>query len=94
MLKKSLLRVTAILVCFAIITMVVPGTVQAKSGKKSTFKKIFEKPAAFFSSLLSFLPFFNSDNDKSADSYYGSKGVIRGMKTTGELNSKRPSDDD
>lgn len=92
--KKTLKKVTAVIICFAFLTLVFPGIADAKPRvKKFNFKQLIRKPAIFLVSLLSYVPIYDigSDYDRHDPSV---KKINSRMRITGDLNKGRPSGDD
>jgi len=88
--KRTLFKVTALVVCFTLLALSVPS-VYAKSGSgRIDVGTFLKKQVAFFTSLLSFLPFFDNGPDVPAmgDDYQ------HNVKVTGGLKSDRPSGSD
>lgn len=92
--KKNYFKAAAILACLGLLLMTVPGTYALeKNSPKINFKLMLKKPAAIFSSILSFIPIFDngsSDATLNEDSAKSGKKV----KITGTLMTEAPSDDD
>jgi len=92
--KKTMKKVTAIIVCFVFIAMVFPGLADAKPRvKKFNFKQLIRKPAIFLVSLLSYVPIYDIGADYDRVEPYGKKIKTR-MTITGDLNKGRPSGGD
>lgn len=92
--KKTLLKTTAIVVCFAFLLLSSHGLASARmKPAKFDLSNIIKKPVAFFSSLLSFLPINNTGMDAGSDSSFGEKSNSK-TKITGGLASHRLSDGD
>jgi hypothetical protein len=86
--KRTLFKVTALIVCFAILALSVPS-VYAKGGSdRFDVGAFFKKQVAFFTSLLSFLPFFDNGPDAPV---LGGDDYLSPVKATGDLDSPRPS---
>ncbi len=89
--KKTLIKITAIVVCFAFIGLTLPGMADAKTkAKKINITKILKKPASFISSLLGIIPIYGNGK------YFANEDVLSGnnekrIKTTGDLHRGRPS---
>ena len=92
--KKTLLKTTAIVVCFAFLLLSSPGLTSARTKHaKLDLSNIIKKPVAFFSSLLSFLP-FNSTGMDAGDDSTSTRDPSKKIKITGDLNCGRASDGD
>jgi hypothetical protein len=86
--KRTLFKVTALVVCFTILALSVPS-VYAKGGSdRFDVGTFFKKQVAFLTSLLSFLPFFDNGPDVPV---YGGDDYMNPVKSTGDLESGRPS---
>jgi len=94
MCKKNFFKVAAMMACLGILLLSVPGTyAMDKKASKFDYKLLIKKPAMFFSSLLSFIPIFDTgkatvSTDNTQDNY-GKK-----IKITGGLVQGKPSDGD
>ena len=92
--KKTLLKVTAIVVCFAFLLLSSPGLTSAKTKTRQfDLNNIIKKPVAFFTSLLSFLPINDTGMNAGSDGSFGEKTENK-TKITGGLSSHRESDED
>ena len=92
--KKTLLKVTAIVVCFAFLLLSSPGLASAKArSDKFNLNNIIKKPVTLFSSLLSFLPIHDSGMNADSDGL-SSKKTTKRVRITGDLNCGRVSGDD
>ena len=78
---------TALIVCFTILALSVPSVYAKPGSNRIDVGTFLKKQVAFFTSLLSFLPFF--DNGPNVPGY-GSDD-FNNVKTTGDLDSGRPS---
>jgi hypothetical protein len=95
--NKSLVKATAIAVCFAFLLLSFPGLIQAKPKTPRISFKWFEKPVYLIAELMNFLPIytipgyspFKDIHVKTVVSKSGSN-----IKATGGLSSHRPSRDD
>ena len=95
--NKSLVRATAIAVCFAFLMLSFPGLIQAKPRSPLAHFKWFEKPAHFLAQVMNFLPIYTLPGYapvtdipvKTVITKSGSK-----MKITGDINRGRPSRED
>ena len=91
--RKTLFKATAIVVCFAILALSMPGTAQA--GTQINFKRIIRTPISFLSSLFSFIPVLSPHQDSTPpEQADDSSNINKTIKTTGELDSTRLSDRD
>ena len=91
--KKTLIKITAVVVCFAFIGLTLPGTVDAKpKAKKINITKIFKKPVSFISSLLGIVPIYGNGKYYTEETPTSSKH--KRLKVTGTLPSHRLSDKD
>lgn len=89
--RKTLFKATAIVVCFAILALSMPGTAQAGPN----FKRIIRTPISFLSSLFSFILVLSPHQDSTPpDQADDSSNINKKVKTTGELVSIRISDRD
>jgi len=96
--KKSLLKVTAIAVCFAFLLLAFPGVIEAKPrSSKYYYQNFFRKPLALFAQFMSFLPFYDMpslDEPQMYETKTVTKKLSKKMKITGGLSSHRPSKED
>ncbi len=100
--NKSLLKFTAIAVCFAFLLLSFPGAIQAQPrNSRSYFQRIVLRPLALFAEFFSFLPFYDLPDveynfDYTEDVYnQPARNEIRTkMKVTGGLSSHRLSEED
>lgn len=88
--KRTFFKVTALIVCFTILALSVPSVYAKPGSSRLDVGSFLKKQVAFFTSLLSFLPFF--DNGPAVPGY-GSDD-FNSVKTTGGLKSDRPSGGD
>jgi hypothetical protein len=59
--KKTLFKAAAIVICFAFLSLSFPGIANARPRTpKVDFTNLIKKPVFIFSSLLSFLPIFDT----------------------------------
>lgn len=59
--KKTLFKAAAIVICFAFLSLSFPGITDARPrSPKVDFANLIKKPVFIFSSLLSFLPIFDT----------------------------------
>jgi hypothetical protein len=59
--KKTLFKAAAIVICFAFLSLSFPGITDARPrSPKLDFANLIKKPVFIFSSLLSFLPIFDT----------------------------------
>lgn len=59
--KKTLFKAAAIVICFAFLSLSFPGITDARPrSPKLDFHNLIKKPVFIFSSLLSFLPIFDT----------------------------------
>ena len=92
--KKTLLKVTAIVVCFAFLLLSSPGLTSAKTKTRQfDLNNIIKKPVAFFTSLLSFLPINDTGMNAGSDGLLTNNPNTK-VKITGDLNCGRASGDD
>ena len=92
--KKALIKIVAVVVCFAFIGLTLPGMVDAKPKvKKINITKILKKPASFISSLLGIVPIYGNGKYIAKDDVLSGNNGKR-IKTTGGLPSHRLSDGD
>jgi hypothetical protein len=96
--KKSLIKATAIVVCFAFLLLSFPGVIQASPRTtRSFYQNFFTKPLAFFAEFMSFLPIFDYypyQDTKTVETRTYTNKFSKNMKTTGGLSSQRPSKED
>ena len=101
--SKSLLKVTAITVCFAFLLLAFPSAIQAQPrNSRYYFQKIVLRPLALFAEFFSFLPFYDLpavdyDYDYNEDVVnQPARNEIRTnkMKATGDINRGRVSEED
>ena len=85
--KRTLFKVTALVVCFTILALSVPSVYAKDGSSRFDVGTFLKKQVAFLSSLLSFLPFF--DNGPNVPVYGGDSENL--VKTTGDLESGKPS---
>ena len=88
--KRTLFKVTALVVCFTILALSVPSVYAKDGSSRFDVGTFLKKQVAFLSSLLSFLPFF--DNGPNVPVYGGDSE--NNIKVTGGLKSDRPSGGD
>jgi len=85
--KRTLFKVTALVVCFTILALSVPSAYAKPRPDRFDVGAFFKKQVAFFTSLLSFLPFF----DNGSGPVIGGDDYQNHVKSTGDLDSPRPS---
>ncbi len=91
--KKNILRATAIIVCFSILTLSIPGSISAeKKAKKFSFR-FLEKPTLL---VFSILPFFSpiSDTGKDITLPDTNKNTLNKVKITEGVVRTKPPDED
>lgn len=92
--KKIFFKATALLACVALLSLYVPNLIAAEKGTpESNFRLLLEKPVNFISSLLSFLPVFDSGNSPSSDQVKKEKENNK-TKITGGMGIGKVSDGD
>jgi len=97
--KKPLLKVTAISVCFALLLLAFPNVIQAKPRTQKNFYDLFIRtPFAMIAEFMSFLPIvdmpvFQAPNQPTNEKTVNRK-LKRNMKVTGDINRGRTSKDD
>ena len=94
MISKKILRITAIVVCLAFITLSFSGVVNAadKKVRKPSVKTLLEKPRLLLSAVYSLLL---GPKPLKADSSSNGKGSSIGtVKTTGNLKADRLANQD
>ena len=97
--KKSHVKATAIVVCFAFLLLSFPSMIQAspRTGKY-IYQRILAKPLAFFAEFFSFLPIFDyypyQEEPQTVETRTYTNKFSQNMKTTGGLSSQRPSKED
>ncbi len=85
--KRTLFKATALIICFTVLALSVPSVYAKPGANRLDVGSFLKKQVAFFTSLLSFLPFF--DNGPDVPGYAGND--YNTVKTTGDLDSPRPS---
>ena len=88
---KKTIKVTALVVCVALLALSVPTLNAKPRAEKFDFNSFFKKQVAFVTSLLSLLPFIDEDTDKAP---VESNDIKQKLKITGDLASGRPSGGD
>jgi len=98
--RKKILKVVALIVCFTILSLYVPGMLGVEKTERSQarveFKRIFIKPAVI---LTYFFPFLGTIFDSGANTTSQSKNTNtttppKKIKITGGLNSPKGSTGD
>ena len=89
--KRTLFKVTALIACFTILALSVPSAYAKPRPDGFDVGSFFKKQVAFFTSLLSFLPFFDNGSNVGV---YGDNNNLNNVKVTGGLKSDRPSGGD
>jgi hypothetical protein len=89
--KRTLFKVTALIVCFTLLALSVPSVYAKPGSSRIDVGTFLKKQVAFFTSLLSFLPFFDNGPDGPA---IGGDDYQHNVKVTGGLKSDRPSGGD
>ena len=96
--KKSILKATAILVCFAFLLLAFPGVIDAKPRNAKFYERFFRKPLAIFAEFISYLPFYDipiyQHHSSVAPRTTTSSRFEKKLKSTGGLSSPRPSKED
>ena len=99
--KKSLVKATAIVVCFAFLLLAFPGVIQAKPRTSMFYHDFFRKPLAIFAEFMSFLPFYDIPFYEepvpvptTTKRTTRSSKLSKNLKVTGGLSSPRPSKED
>jgi hypothetical protein len=97
--KKSLLKGTAIAVCFALLLLAFPNVIQAQPRTaQHFFEKFIRTPFAIFAEFMSFLPIVDMPLFQAPNQTTNSKTVTRkfskNMKVTGDINRGRTSGND
>ena len=88
---KKTIKVTALVVCVALLALSVPTLNAKPRTEKFDFNSFVKKQVAFVTSLLSLLPFIDEDTDKAP---VESNDIKEKLKITGDLESGRPSGGD
>ena len=88
---KKTIKVTALVVCVALLALSVPTLNAKPRTEKFDFNSFIKKQVAFVTSLLSLLPFIDEDTDKAP---VESNDIKEKLKITGDLESGRPSGGD
>ncbi len=88
--KKSM-KVTALIVCFALLALSVPTLNAKPRTDKFDFNRFIKKQIAFVTSLLSILPFIDQETDKAPEA---KNDIKKKLMITGDLESGRPSGGD
>jgi hypothetical protein len=97
--NKSLLKATAIAVCFALLLLAFPDVIQAKPRTSRHFyEKFIRTPFAMIVEFISFMPIvdfpvFQAPTDRVTNKTV-SRRLTKNMKVTGGLSSQRPSKED
>jgi hypothetical protein len=93
--RKRTLRIVALVACFSILSLYVPGLLGVEKAerfyKKSDATKIFMKPAVILSYFLPFLsPIFdNSTKTTTAPKTTPTTNPVKKIKTTGDIVSPK-----
>lgn len=90
--RKRTLRIVALLACFSILSLYVPGLLGVekaeKFGKKSDVTKFFMKPAVILSYFLPFLsPIFDNSTKTTAPTTTSTTNTVKKIKITCGSNS-------
>jgi hypothetical protein len=88
---KKTIKVTALIVCFALLALSVQTLNAKPRTDKFDFNRFIKKQVAFVTSLLSILPFIDEETDKAPSE---SNDIKQKLKITGDLASGRPSGGD
>ena len=88
---KKTIKVTALVVCVALLALSVPTLNAKPRTEKFDFNSFIKKQVAFVTSLLSILPFMDQETDKAPDE---TNDIKQKLKITGDLESGRPSGGD
>jgi len=88
---KKTIKVTALVVCVALLALSVPTLNAKPRAEKFDFNSFVKKQVAFVTSLLSLLPFIDEDTDKAP---VESNDIKQKLKITGDLECGRPSGGD
>ncbi|MGB6864073.1 MAG: hypothetical protein WBE11_00130 [Candidatus Aminicenantaceae bacterium] len=88
---KKTIKVTALIVCVALLALSVPTLNAKPRTEKFDFNNFIKKQVAFVTSLLSLLPFIDQETDKAPDE---TNDIKEKLKITGDLASGRPSGGD
>jgi len=84
--RKNLFKATALVVCFAILALSMPGTAQAGPN----FKRKIRTPVSFLSSLFSISPVRSPHQDSTPpEQADDSSNINKKIRITGELDSIR-----
>ncbi len=96
--KKSLLKATAITVCFALLLLAFPNVIQARPRTQKNFYNLFIRtPFAMIVEFMSFLPIVDMPVFQAPNQVTGktvTRKLSKNMKVTGGLSSQRPSKED
>ena len=97
--NKSLLKATAIVVCFAFLLLAFPGVIQAKPRTSKFYNNFFRKPLAIFAEFMSFLPFYDIPVYEQPQQVPDKRNtrtnkLTKNMKITGDINRGRVAKED
>ena len=95
--NKSLVKATAIAVCFAFLMLSFPGLIQAKPRSARAYFKWFEKPAYVLAQVMNFLPIYTIPGYSPVKDIHAKTVVSKSgskIKITGDINKGRPSRED
>jgi hypothetical protein len=97
--RKKTLKIVALIACFSILSLYVPGLIAVEKGakldKKSDVTKVFMKPAVILSYFLPFLsPIFDNATKTTAPATTSTSSTVKKIKITGDSNSPSGSKGD
>jgi hypothetical protein len=92
--RKKTLRIVAIVACFSILSLYVPGLLGVEKAerfqKKSDVMQFFMKPAVILAYFLPFLsPIFDNGTKTTAPAQNSTSNTLKKIKTTSDSNSPK-----
>jgi len=96
--RKKTLKIVAIVACFSILSLYVPGLLGVEKAerfeKKGDVMKFFMKPAVILSYFLPFLsPIFDNSTKTTAPAQNSTSSTVKKIKITGDAVVMIPSTD-
>jgi hypothetical protein len=97
--NKTLVKTTAIVVCFAFLLLAFPNVIQAKPRTSKFYNNFFRKPLAIFAEFFSFLPFYDipvyeQPQQVPTKRTTRSNKLSKNLKITGDINRGRVAKED
>jgi hypothetical protein len=94
--RKKTLKIVAIVACFSILSLYVPGLLGVEKAerfeKKGDFMKFFMKPAVILSYFLPFLsPIFDNGTKTTSPAQNSTSSTVKKIKITGDMVAVQPS---